>query len=196
MQEQLEPTIGRGPATDPEGWLDRHGDGLYRYALARLRDPDAAADLVQETFLEALRSRENFEGRSSERTWLIGILRHKVLDHLRRSGRERAAPVGDPDEGPFDRQGFWRVGPARWGGDPAWALERREFWGVFGVCLAKLPSIHADAFLLRELEGLDAPEVCQLLGISPVNLWARLHRARLSLRDCLERNWFGVRSKG
>ena len=184
-------------ASDPEGWLDRHGDALYRYALLRLRDRDLAADLVQETFLEALRARHGFAGRSSERTWLIGILKHKVLDHYRRAGRERAASGDDPLPAPagpsFDRRGHWRVAPAAWAGDPGRDLEAREFWDAFAGCLSKLPAGIADAFFLREVDGLGAEEVQRLLGITPANFWARLHRARSALRRCLEAGWFGRR---
>lgn len=181
---------------DPGGWVDRHGDILYRYALLRLRSPDLAGDVVQETFLEALRARDSFAGRSTERTWLVGILKHKIVDHFRRSGRRPSLENGhhDPEApaGPeFDRRGHWRVGPTSWGGDPSRAMETREFWDAFGVCLARLPSGLADAFFLRELDGLDADEVRQLLGITPANLWARLHRARSLLRRCLESGWFG-----
>jgi RNA polymerase sigma-70 factor (ECF subfamily) len=193
---------GQGPmsvdaVTDPEDWVDRYGDGLYRYALLRLRSPDLAADVVQETFLEALRARRSFAGRSSERTWLVGILRHKVVDQLRRSRREPAAngtSADGPGESPFDRRGHWRAGPASWGGDPSREMENREFWDVFGRCLSRLPRGIADAFLLRELDGLGAEEVQQVLGITPANLWKRLHRARLLLRQCLESGWFGQRT--
>jgi RNA polymerase sigma-70 factor (ECF subfamily) len=183
-------------ATDPEAWVDRHGDGLYRYALLRLRSPDLAADAVQETFLEAFRARRSFSGRSSERTWLVGILRHKILDHFRRSAGERAAEGERTAEGPgpgpaFDRRGRWREHPASWGGDPARAMETQEFWDVFGRCLAQLPQGLADTFFLREVDGLRAEEVRDLLGISAANLWARLHRGRSLLRRCLELKWFG-----
>jgi RNA polymerase sigma-70 factor (ECF subfamily) len=180
--------------TDPMNWVDRYGDGLYGYALLRLGSPDLAADVVQETLLEGLRARRSFAGRSSERTWLMGILRHKVVDQLRRSRRERAAngaAADGPGESPFDRRGYWRVSPAKWGGDPSRELENLEFWDVLGRCLAKLPRGIADAFLLREVEGLLAEEVQQVLGITPVNLWKRIHRARAQLRQCLESGWFG-----
>jgi RNA polymerase sigma-70 factor, ECF subfamily len=189
------PPIDDNRLADPEGWVDRHGDSLYRYALLRLRSRHLAEDVVQDTFLEAIRVRESFAGRSSERTWLIGILRHKILDRLRRSGRERAAESGDsadPADGAiFDRRGRWCVGPASWGGDPSQEMETREFWDVFGRCLSGLPRGLADAFFLRELDGLSAGEVQQLLGITPANLWKRLHRARCLLRQCLESRWFG-----
>jgi len=188
-----------GAATDPEAWVDRYGDGLYRYALLRLRSPDLAADVVQETFLEALRGRGSFAGRSSEWTWLVGILRHKVVDQLRRARREPPAGEDPCTEGrgepPFGRRGHWRVGPGAWRGDPSREIESREFWDVFGRCLSRLPQGIADAFFLRELDELGAAEVQELLGITPANLWKRLHRARMLLRQCLESGWFGPRAK-
>ena len=188
--------MGDDRANDPEGWVDRHGDGLYRYALVRLRDPDRAADVVQETFLHALRARESYSGRSTERTWLVGILKHKVVDQLR-ADRRQSVNLGllvqaqPPSE--FDRRGGWRVGPAPWSGDPGLDVETREFWDVFRSCLGKLPQGLAEAFLLRELDGCGSDEVQERLGITPANLWARLHRARSLLRVCLETGWFGQR---
>jgi RNA polymerase sigma-70 factor (TIGR02943 family) len=183
---------------DPESWVDRHGDCLYRYALLRLRNPDLAADVVQETFLDALRSLGSFTGRSSERTWLVGILKHKIVDHLRSASRRQATTNGlaaDAEaRSDFDRRGEWRVGPASWSGEPGRDIETREFWDVFGCCLSKLPQGLADAFYLRELDGLNSDEVQQILGITPANLWARLHRARSLLRQCLETGWFGRRT--
>ena len=118
---------------DPEGWVDRHGDGLYRYALLRLRSPDLAEDVVQDTFLEAIRVRDSFAGRSSERTWLIGILRHKIIDRLRKLSREPTADgavLPDSANGAsFDHLGHWRVGPASWTGDPSREMETRRVLG-------------------------------------------------------------------
>ena len=191
--------MGVDASTDPEEWVDRYGDGLYRYALSRLRSPDLAADVVQETFLEALRARGSFAGRSSEWTWLVGILRHKVVDQLRRARRAPTTGDGVTDEDRvtslFDRRGHWRASPAEWCGDPSREIESREFWEVFGGCLSKLPHGLADAFFLRELDGLGSEEVQLLLGITPANLWKRLHRARLLLRQCLESGWFGRREE-
>ena len=167
---------------DPESWVDRHGDVMYRYALLRLRSPELAADVVQETFLEALRARDSFARRSTERTWLIGILRHKIVDQLRGTARAQAAVNGISENGGarscFDHRGHWRVVPKAWRGDPSALLESREFWEVFNRCLARLPQGIADAFYLRELDELTADEVQQTLEITPANLWKRLHRAR------------------
>ena len=184
-------------AADPETWVDRYGDCLYRYAILRLRAPDLAADVVQETFLEALKSRHSFAGRSTEQTWLVGILRHKIIDHLRKSGRSASistsAMAFDDGSGgqPFDARGHWKAGPSSWRGDPTREIESREFWDVFGQCLSRLPQGLADAFFLRELDGMDADEVQRTLQITPANFWKRLHRARMLLRQCLETGWFG-----
>ena len=188
--------MDQGPPIDPDRWVDEHGDALYGYAMLRLRDPDAAAEVVQETFVEALRGLSKFEGRSSERTWLISILKHKVIDHFRRRSRlDRASGQGDLvafDAGEFfDQRGAWKVSVGRWGELPDDEVERAEFWEVFRACLAELPPSYAEAFTLSEIEGMTGPEICKLLEITPTNLWARLHRARLLLRRSLEARWFG-----
>lgn len=188
------------PAADPERWLDDHGDYLFKYAVFRLRDDIVAEDAVQETFLAALKAYGNFEGRGSERTWLVGILKHKIIDHFRRVGRE--APIGeDVDAGPehnefFERpdtwQGHWNVdrAPNDWHATPAELMERTDFWKVFNDCLAPLPKRTVSAFTLREVDGLNSEEICEILSIKVNNLWVMLHRARLHLRNCLELNWF------
>jgi RNA polymerase sigma-70 factor (ECF subfamily) len=187
-------------APDPSGWLDRHGDYLFRYALTRLRDEAQAEDLVQETLLAALRGREAFAGRSSERTWLVGILKHKLIDHFRRGARE--TPAGDlladvPAHDEFFRDsgewaGHWEAAfaPGSWELTPATALERAEFWEVLDGCLGALSERAARAFMLRELDGCPSEEICEVLGVSRSNLWVLLHRARLQLRRCVGAGWF------
>jgi RNA polymerase sigma-70 factor (ECF subfamily) len=185
---------------DPGRWLDDHGNYLFKYAVFRLRDDVAAEDAVQETFLAALKAYEKFEGRGSERTWLVGILKHKIIDHFRRASRE--APIGeDAEEAPehrefFERrdewQGHWNndYAPTDWHATPAELIERSDFWKVFSDCLSPLPQRTASAFTLREVDGLTSEEICEMLSITVNNLWVMLHRARLHLRNCLEGNWF------
>jgi len=185
---------------DCAAWLDEHGDYLYKYAVFRLRDATASEDVVQETFLAALKAYDKFEGRGSERTWLVGILKHKIIDHFRKV--EREAPIGEgEDDGPdhlefFERadkwQGHWNVAsaPSEWHETPAELMERGDFWRVFNDCLSPLPQRTANAFTLREVDGLKSEEICEILSISMNNLWVILHRARLHLRNCLEVNWF------
>ena len=180
---------------DPETLLEEHGNDLYRYALSRLRDAHAAEDVVQETFLAALADPERFRGECSARTWLTGILRHKICDHLRRRCRERPtegdSELHDPvcDE-MFIADGHFRQPPQEWQRDPAQQAQDREFWEVYNRCLKTLPARQAAAFTLRELEHQEPEEVCQELELTATNLWVLLHRARLRLRACLEQHWF------
>lgn len=183
------------PTTDPGRWVDEHGDYLYRFALARVGRPEVAEDLVQEALLAALRTEATFAGRSSERTWLASILKNKLIDYLRRVGRQRPASELSADddwlEGLYDRGGHWKSAPGRWGGNPAELLQRREFWEVFERCLAGLPDRLRGILSQRLLDGVPAPEVCETFGISQNNLWTLLHRARLRLWHCLDRKGLG-----
>lgn len=179
---------------DPTTWVDEYGDYLFRYAMLMLRDAARAEDAVQETFLAALAARESFSGRSSMKTWLVGILKHKIADQFRRASRENPAEdVEDnaPDlEEPFDEKGRWKAGPSDWVINPRTILEKKEFWEALQGCLSELPERHSNAFLLREVEDLNAREVCDILQITEKNLWVMLYRARMRLRRCLEVNWF------
>jgi RNA polymerase sigma-70 factor (ECF subfamily) len=181
-------------STNPEAWVDNHGDALFRYALGRVRNQDVAENLVQETFLAGLKSQASFSGQSAERTWLIAILKHKIIDHLRASYREK--PVTDliSDEQSidsfFDETDHLKKEPGAWNSPAENTAEKTEFWQTIESCLQKLPQKTADAFSLREIENMDTPEICKVLGITPTNLWVMLHRARLQLRECLQSNWF------
>jgi RNA polymerase sigma-70 factor (ECF subfamily) len=185
---------------DPTRWLDEHGDYLYRFALARVGRPEAAEDLVQETLLAALQAAGRFAGRASERTWLTGILKNKLIDRLRQGGRtQTATDLGATDDwldGLYDRTGHWKAAPGRWGADPAEVLQRREFWEAFQCCLAGLPDRLRAVLSLRLLDEVPAGEVCQALAISPSNLWTLLHRARLRLWHCLDGKGLGTRLGG
>jgi RNA polymerase sigma-70 factor (ECF subfamily) len=184
-----------------ENWLQKHGDYLFKYALFRLRDHAAAEDATQETFLAAMKAYERFERRGSERTWLVGILRHKIIDHFRRMSRqislvdESDSMLADGDF--FESAGSWRshYAPVDWHTTPSELLERREFWRVLSDSLSKLPKRTAIAFTLREIDGLTSEEICDALSISVNNLWVMLHRARLHLRSCLEMNWLKTSGK-
>lgn len=182
---------------DPERWVDDHGDMLYRYALSRVHDDAAAQDLVQETFLAALKGGQQFAGRSTERTWLTGILRHKLVDLVRKESRQQSvedmeATLAVEDE-LFDTGGRWRSRPPEWETDPFEALKNKEFRAVLQHCVQALPAGGREAFVLRELEGFDTDFLCKELDVSATNLWVILHRARLRLRACLSANWFEQR---
>jgi RNA polymerase sigma-70 factor (ECF subfamily) len=193
----------QGATREPDAgvWVDDHGDYLYKYAMFRLRDASAAEDAVQETFLAAIKAYANYQGRGSERTWLVGILKHKITDHFRKSIRE--APIGETetDDGPEHSEFFTRTdgwdnhwnndyAPTDWHCTPEQLVEQTDFWRVFNDCLEPLPARTASAFTFREVDGLTSEEICEILSISVNNLWVILHRARLHLRNCLEVNWF------
>jgi len=181
---------------NPERWVDEHGDVLYRYALARVRKLDIAQDLVQETLLAAMRSRERFAGQSSVRSWLCGILKHKLCDHFRKRGRETSFTdlefLTDECEEKFVPEGFWvhMNGPKEWRPEPDEVMHRDDFWQTMRDCLAKLPERIAAVFTLREMDEIESKEICAILSISESNLWVMLHRARMALRECLATNWF------
>jgi len=170
--------------------LERERPYLLRYASLQLRDPHAAEDAVQETLVAALAGEASFAGRSNLRTWLTGILKHKVIDAIRRMSRETAA---DPDTADFDalfvENGHWADPPQAWA-DPDASLEQSRFFAALQACLERLPAKTAQAFMMREHLGLETGEICKELGVSTTHCWVLLYRARMALRECLEKSWF------
>jgi RNA polymerase sigma-70 factor (ECF subfamily) len=177
--------------------IEEHRSYLLRYALLQLRDASAAEDAVQETLLAALQT-SSYEGRSALRTWLTGILKHKIVDHLRRQSREE--PLERPDDEPqhdhadvaealFADDGHWLNMPSEWGA-PDRSFEASQFWKIFELCVQLMPARTARVFVMREILELTTEEICKELGVTATNCWVMLHRARLSLRECLETKWF------
>jgi RNA polymerase sigma-70 factor (ECF subfamily) len=181
--------------TKPETWVDLYADSLFRYALLRIADKAVAEELVQETFVAALSTVGNsrFRGESACKTWLTGILKHKLLDHLRQKYRHQARSIEvireSEIEDSFDARGNWRVKPGQWGGNPEKHYEEQELMLIIMECIAALGQRQADAFRLRELEGEEAEEICKVLNISTTNYWVLMHRARLAMRRCMELQW-------
>jgi RNA polymerase sigma-70 factor (ECF subfamily) len=192
-----EATESVGGSWDPSE-IERHRPYLVRYAQLQLRDASAAEDVVQETLLAALQAAERFGGRSSVRTWLTGILKHKIVDHLRRQARERPLDTGQDGAGEretdiadavFAQDGHWQEFPSDWG-EPDRSFESARFWEVLEMCMKLLPERAARAFVMREIQELSTEEICKALEVTPTNCWVMLHRARLALRECLETKWF------
>lgn len=173
-------------------WLTEHSDYLYRFALARLRDPHLAEDVVQETFMAAIKSL-SFAQQSAPRTWLTGILKHKIIDVMRKNIREVSATDlmhdedGNMDEF-FDEAGHWSDKPLAWD-VPDNALQQKQFLAVLQSCMDKLPAKLAALFLMRDVHETDNEEICKELNITTTNAWVMLYRARMSIRKCLEINW-------
>lgn len=185
---------------DASLWVDAHGDYLFSFALSRVRDEFLAEDLVQDTLLAAMQSKNSFGEKSSERTWLCGILKHKIIDHFRKLSREVELTNEEADmssyEYLFRNEGDWKghwtaeARPIQWTENPEQILEHSEFRGILSHCLGELPERVANCFTLREMDGFDSMEICAILGISPNNFWVMMHRARLHLRRCIDFNWF------
>ena len=183
-------------ASDPTQWLQNYGDDLYRYALTRLRDKSAAEDVVQETLLAALKAKQNFRGDSAVKTWLVGIMKHKIVDHYRKTGREVQSEsleqTTSTDDNDFNARGHWNVAVSYWA-DPDSALQQDEFLTVYQQCVDALPPEQAKLFLLKETSDLNSDELCKAMNISTTNnLWVILSRTRKRLRDCLDKRWFNV----
>jgi len=181
---------------DAQEWLSDHGDYLYGYAMSRLRDDELAADLVQETLLAAWKGRHNFKGDSSLRTWLTGILKHKITDHIRAEIRKRNlndAVESDPTSAWFGADGAWNEAPRAWSDNPEQLCRNEQFRTVLQACMERLPEKQRLVFEMRELAGDDSDTICNTLEVSSTNLHVLIHRARLALRGCLEKNWFGGR---
>jgi RNA polymerase sigma-70 factor (ECF subfamily) len=186
--------------TDPRfAEIESHRPYLLRYALAQLRDLQLAEEAVQEALVAALEGISSFGGKSTLRTWLTSILRFKVIDLQRRAMAERShvsldeeAEGGDESwlDDLFDDTGHWREAPQAWS-NPEAALEQRRFWEAFERCLDRLPKTGGRVFFLREVVGEETDAICKAEGITASNCWVILHRARLSLRACLEKSWFG-----
>ena len=176
-------------------WVDTYGDYLFNFALGQTRDVHVAEELVQETLLAALKSQHSFSGRSSARTWMVGILRHKICDHLRTTCRERAARVEPPsvqhDDETSDESLLWVHQVAAESVSPSRRMECDEFRGQLEKAMRKLPWRIEQAFQLYSIDEHSNHDICERLNISQNNLWVMLHRARRQLRTELGSWWRG-----
>lgn len=177
----------------PDNWVDQYADYLFNYAVSRVSDAEIAKDLVQETFFAGLNSAKNFKGDAAERTWLVSILKRKVIDHYRKiNSKKGKAEVRINYSSDSDAEGDWLeqqvADPFSKGGDNI--LENEELGLAIQDCITKLPQKQALVFKLKTIQGMSTEDVCNELDINPSNLWVMIHRARTALMGCLNENWF------
>ena len=184
----------------PQSWVEQHGNYLFNYAIVRVNDREKAEDLVQETFLAGLKAKDNFQGKSSERTWLISILKRKIIDTYRKqySSKESSMSAYEQDisDGDFYRseapfKGHWLEGKGPHSNSllPEGEMEEGELREIISWCIKNLPPNLAAAFVMKMIDEADSDEICKELGITSSNLWVMLHRARLKMRTCVESKW-------
>ncbi|NNE77047.1 MAG: sigma-70 family RNA polymerase sigma factor [Pricia sp.] len=177
----------------PNNWVDLYADYLFNYAVGRVSDSEIAKDLVQETFFAGLKSAKNYKGDAAERTWLIAILKRKVIDHYRKiNSRKGKAEIRMNYSPQTDAEGDWLEEKVA---DPFSsfendAIENEELGLAIQSCISKLPKKQALVFKMKTIQGIGTEEICNELGINPSNLWVMIHRARTSLMGCLNQNWF------
>ncbi|OWW22714.1 sigma-70 family RNA polymerase sigma factor [Noviherbaspirillum denitrificans] len=176
--------------------LDALRPALVRFAVLQLRNEALAEDVVQDALIAVLEKPDRFSGQSSLRTYVTGILKHKIVDALRSTKRELRIETGEDQtdaeviDALFKPDGHTVDMPRQWG-DPDATLEQKDFFRVLETCLERLPARNARIFMMREWLELDTEEICKELGISTSNAWVMLYRARVQLRECLDLNWFG-----
>ena len=177
----------------PEKWVDLHADYLFNYTISRINNHDLAKDLVQDTFFAGLKAMHSFQGKASERTWLISILKRKIIDHYRKINSVKGkAEVKMNFYSDGEREGEWieECVPSDWGNEVAKSIENEELNTVLEKCIGNLPEKYAMVFRMKTILEFDTEEVCKELDITPSNLWVIIHRARTQLRKCMEENWF------
>ena len=177
----------------PDKWVDNYADYLFNYAIARVNNSNIAKDLVQETFFAGLKSAKNFQGKSTERTWLVSILKRKIIDHYRKINSKKGQAevrMNFYDNG--ENEGSWieeRV-PQSWNNEAEKTIENRELKSQLDLCIDSLPEKYAMVFRMKTIQEFETEEICKELDITPSNLWVIIHRARTQLRNCMEKNWF------
>lgn len=190
----MDTTVNQQRNSAVAGWVLEYGDELFSWAFFRTSDELAAQDIVQETFISALQHYDDFKETSSSKTWLFSILKNKIVDFYRRQAKSIGANPLQQEEDEiswFDEDERWKKEylPRPWTADES-LLDNAEFSGVLDACLKKLPTPWHACVQLKYLSEKESTEICQELSITPSNLWQILHRAKLQLRNCLERNWF------
>jgi RNA polymerase sigma-70 factor (ECF subfamily) len=177
---------------NPDLWVNKYADQLYSYIVVRVNDTGLAEDIVQETFLSAWKNRATYKGEASEKNWLYAICKNKIIDHYRKMGHQIAQPAEvDASDTFFDEKEHWttEAGPVDWGIHDQQTIEKKEFYSILELCKSKLQQLQQSVFVLKFMEGQDSDAICKVLNITTSNYWVLMHRAKLQLRSCLNKNW-------
>lgn len=178
---------------NPDKWVDNYADALYAYTMARVNDMQLAEDIVQNTFLSAWKGRDTYKGQASEKNWLYAILKNKIVDHFRKQSTG-SLTLDAGKEGQYFEDGHWTeaAAPKEWGQYTEQPVEKKEFYSVLEKCKQKLKNIQQAVFVMKYMEDAEAEDICKVLNITSSNYWVLIHRAKLQLRKCLEKNWIGI----
>lgn len=177
---------------NPNKWIERYSDYLFNYTITRVNDREIAKDLVQETFFASLKSMKNFKGEATERTWLISILKRKIIDYYRKINSNKGKAEVRMNYIADDQEGEWleeRVADEGYL-NALETIENSELGDAIYDCLSKLPEKQATVFKMKTILGYETDVICNELNITPSNLWVIIHRARMQMVECLEKNWF------
>lgn len=179
----------------PAVWVEQYADQLFKFAVSRVGDVEAAKDLVQDTFLSAFKNHDNFKGEISEKNWLFAIIKNKIIDYYRSKATKSIRSLNEhhgETRDFFDEDGNWQqsANPQKWIVDYSQEIETEEFYEILEKCKEKLPELQNAVFTMKYMDEFDSQEICKELGIRPSNYWVLIHRAKLQLRRCLEKNWF------
>jgi len=179
---------------NPNEWVNKYADALYAYTVVRVNDSGLAEDIVQNTFLSAWKARDTYQGQASEKNWLYTICKNKIIDHYRKQSKSIVQLSNKEEDLYFDEVEHWTPStrPNEWGINYDQPVETKEFYSILDKCKQKLKDIQQAVFVMKYMEDLDADEICKALNITPSNYWVLIHRAKLHLRKCLEKNWVNI----
>lgn len=177
---------------DPNKWVDKYSDYLFNFTIVRVNDREVAHDLISETFLAGLKSMKNFKGEASERTWLISILKRKIIDYYRKTNSQKGRAEVKINYSDEFNEGDWleEMAPDRFDKTAEDNMENEELGLAILDCMDHLPEKQAKIFKMKTIEGFETEAICNEFNITPSNLWVIIHRARTTLAECLEKNWF------
>jgi RNA polymerase sigma-70 factor (ECF subfamily) len=181
---------------NPEKWIENYSDALYTFTLQRVNSTTQAEDIVQEIFLSAWRARDTYNGTASEKNWLYTICKNKIIDYYRKASTHKEVLAGNDENDDlfFGDDGHFKENTKaqEWNIDSSNTIDTKEFYSILSKCKSKLKAIQQSVFSMKYLEDIETNDICETLGITTQNYWVLMHRAKLQIRACLEKNWINL----